>query len=284
MSGFIGPLLGLGGDIAGGILGSRAAGNAAKQQQQAVQEALGAQRQNLATTTENVQPWVQSGQNALNALQQLLGIGTGLAGANNPILQMLGLGPGGTGVINPGMFHGSPGYQFALGQGEQAAEQAGARTGQGGNTLKALTQYATGYADQDFYNYLNSLSNAYQNLVGNVSGLSSTGLQAGETLGQIGAGTANSISDLFTQGGNAAAAGTIGGTNALVGGITGGLSNLITQGAGPNNLFGALQQLISGNNQFQFTPGQNTASFPGGWGVTPNIFNATPGVFNPTGA
>lgn len=263
---------GLAGNLIGGLFGKSAANKASQQQQQSVQQALGAQRQNLATTTENVQPWIGGGQNALNALQRLLGIGTGQGGATDPVLQMLGFGPGGTpGQFNVGAFRGSPGYQFALGQGEQAAEQAGARTGQGGNTLKALTQYATGYADQDFYNYLSSLNNAYQNLVGNVSDLSRTGLQAGETLGQIGAGTANSISDLFTQGGNAAAAGTIGGTNALVGGITGGINNLITQGAGPSNLFGALQQLLAGNNQF------NTNQNPGGnlplWGNTGNVFN-----------
>lgn len=276
---------GLGGNLLSGLLGKNAANKAASQQEQAVQQALQAQQQNLATTTKNVQPWIGAGTNALTSLQQLLGIGPGGSGATNPVLQMLGIGPGGaqaTGGINPATFQGSPGYQWQLSQGEQAAEQAGARTGLGGNTLKALQTYGTGLANQDWYNYLNTLGNQYQQLIGNVGGLSNTGVSTGLNLGQIGAGTANAISDLFTQGGNAAAGGTVGGTNALTGGITGALNNLITQSSSPGGgLFGALQQLISNNanpNQFTF-PGGSTVGGSAGASTLNSMWNP----FNPVG-
>lgn len=55
-------------------------------------------------------------------------------------------------MTNPGSYSGSPGYGFALRQGEEAARRAAAASGQrgSGNALAALTRYASGLASQGY--------------------------------------------------------------------------------------------------------------------------------------
>ncbi len=63
-------------------------------------------------------------------------------------------------------FQQSPGYQFARDQGLQAIQRSAAARGTllTGGTLKALDQYGTGVANQDYNNYFNR---AYQTNQGN---------------------------------------------------------------------------------------------------------------------
>lgn len=57
-------------------------------------------------------------------------------------------------LTDPSQFQGSPGFQFALGTGLDAAKAQMAQGGmdQSGNALARLTQLGTGYATQDFGN------------------------------------------------------------------------------------------------------------------------------------
>lgn len=111
-----------------------------------------------------------------------------------------------------GGFQASPGYQFQLGQGLQSVQNSAAARGglAGGNTLKALQQYGTGLANQDWYNYLSQLTT-----------LSGVGENAAANLGNNAATSGANIGGALVGAGAANAAGTIGSANALAGGISG---------------------------------------------------------------
>ena len=220
--------IGAGGSLLSGLLGSNASKNAANAQVQAANTASATEQNLFNQGQQEVQPFVTGGTNALNALLQSLGVGSP-GGPTNPILSMLGIGPGGAtgGGINPSTFQGSPGYQFQKQQGEQAVTNA-ARGNIGGNTLRAIDQYGTGFANQSWDQYLqqamggwNSLINPLQNVAG-IGGSAAgsvfgQGNQLGATIGgnQIGAG-------------NAQGAGIMGANNALTGGINGVGSDALT--------------------------------------------------------
>jgi len=57
-------------------------------------------------------------------------------------------------------FQQSPGYQYQLDQGLKAVERRNAATGTllGGNTLRELQETGQGLANQDYYNYINTLT------------------------------------------------------------------------------------------------------------------------------
>lgn len=60
-------------------------------------------------------------------------------------------------------FQQSPGFQFALGQGIEAIGNKAAASGgaMGGNTLKAIADYTTGAASQDYNQQFSNMLNAY---------------------------------------------------------------------------------------------------------------------------
>lgn len=118
-----------------------------------------------------------------------------------------------------------PGYQFGLTEGEKAINNLAATRGNyfSGGTGKALTRYGTDYAGTK-YNEAFNRDQANKSLTANLlSGVSNQGLGATNTGVQAGGVSTNAISDLMTQGGNAQAAGIVGGANA----INSGLSNYV---------------------------------------------------------
>jgi hypothetical protein len=135
----------------------------------------------------------------------------------------------------------SPGYQFQLGQGINAVQNAASATGgiNGGNAQKAISQYATGLAGQDYYNWLGQAGQDYFNFVGSqqnqqslyqnnqnnlfnmLNTITGSGQNAGAQLGALGSTAATNQGNFITQGANATAAGTIGSANALGGALTG---------------------------------------------------------------
>lgn len=58
-------------------------------------------------------------------------------------------------------FEGTPGFNFAMAQGQRSIDGSAAASGNlfSGATLKAQQEYGTGLAQQDYNNYLNGLSN-----------------------------------------------------------------------------------------------------------------------------
>ena len=215
------------GTVASGALGYLGAEKSAKAQENAANTASNTELQMYGQTRADLQPYQQAGTNALPFLQQLYGIGPGSTGATSPILAALGIGPGGQPGTATTPFQQSPGYQFAKQQGIGAATNATAgKGGMGGNTLKALSQFGTGIANQDYYSYLAALQSAWGGLTGGVGNLVGLGESAAAKTGQIGAQTASDVGGYQIGAGNAAAAGIMGQTNALTGAV-----NNLTQGA-----------------------------------------------------
>lgn len=143
-------------------------------------------------------------------------------------------------------FQSSPGYQFALEQGLNTIQNNAAAKGMllSPNTIKDLSTYATGVANQDFQQQYQNAYQAYtQNQANQLNTLGSL-MGAGNTatgnlvnnITQAGSNTANLLSSLGVAqaqnqlgAGSAAAAGRVGATNALTGGL-GNISNLLSAG------------------------------------------------------
>ncbi len=99
----------------------------------------------LASTTQNLNPYLQGGQQGTNSLQQYA--------ASNPQFT----------APTAAQVEATPGYQFQLGQGSEAITNQAAASGlaNSGNTLKALTQYGQGLASTYYQNAFNNAQNAF---------------------------------------------------------------------------------------------------------------------------
>jgi hypothetical protein len=155
----------------------------------------------------------------------------------------------------------TPGYQFTLGQGEQAVQNSAAASGGllTGGTLKATTGYAEGLADttyqQTYQNALQQYQQAYNQFQNNqtntfnrLSGVSGVGQTAATNLGQQGQAAASNVGSInLTTGAqqgqqlNNAGAATASGYTGVANSLSGGISNI----AGSLTL----QQLLAGQNQ-----------------------------------
>ena len=205
--------------LAGGLLGASASRRAADQQAQAAREQLDFSKQVYQDQQNAFAPYVQAGQQGMQAYNSLLGLGSAPEGF--------------------GGYQQSPGYQFQLSQGLDAAKSAAmGRGGMGsGSTMTALNNYAQGVANQDYQTYLNRLQGVAQMGQASAGGVASAAGQYG----------ANGLSAIGSRG-DAQAAGTMGGYNALANGINGAISSYgYMQGAGQQGGgFGGFANSLSG--------------------------------------
>jgi len=115
----------------------------------------------------------------------------------------------------------APNYEFQLEQGLGATRNALNATGGliGGNAQKGLIDYNQNFAgnayQQAFGNFQGQRSNIYNTL----AGIAGFGQTANQTTANLSGNTANAISSLGVGAANAGAAGTIGMTNAIGGGL-----------------------------------------------------------------
>jgi hypothetical protein len=291
-----GSIIGGAGSLFGGIFGSIAAANAAKQQLAAEKQAEGTLQnsENQALTYQqnatnsglsNLQPYLQGGATAEGSLSQLLGTpGKGLL---TPWTQTFT-------APTAAQAAQTPGYQFQLQQGEQALQNSAAAQGGllSGNTLAGMNQYAQGLASSNYQNVFNnaltqyqSAYNTFQNNQANqynmLSGQAGVGqnaatsanslLQAGaNNYGAITTNTGADIASLLNQGGAASAAGTLGSAQALSS-IAPGVSNSLLN-------YGLLNQLNGSSTANPFggslTSATSTAQGPiatSGYNTVPNF-------------
>ena len=276
------------GSIFAGNSKANAATQAAQIQAQAAQQGIntigGIQQQQTA----NQQPFMQSGQ---MSLQQLM------AGLSN--------GTFGQALQTPGAFQAptladaqnSPGYQFTATQGTNAILKGAAAAGGNisGGTLKSLDSYNTGLADNTYQNVFNRALQGYQaqlqgygaQLAGNQQAYNQ--LFAPSQLGASSAANLNSslgqdagaIADLYTQQGNARAAGVIGANNATTGGYQTGLAQFLgpqsTNLSQLSNLFGGGGGVSNGSGISWTPPPINYSSlFPGGGTAAPPTVGPAP--------
>lgn len=208
-----------GGSLISGILGANASEEAAQEQYQSEQNAIQFEEQQWNQTEKNEQPFLGAGQNALPYLLRGLGIGGG--------------NTSGTGSLNAPFtmadYTRSPGYNFLLQQGQNSIENTASATGGvgGGNTLKALTGYGQGVANQDYWNAYNAYTQNQNQRFNQLDTVVGSGQNAAANLGALGTQVGANVGNNMVGAGNALAAGTIGQANAIGGGLSGAQNNLL---------------------------------------------------------
>lgn len=204
--------LGIGGGIASSIISSNAAGKAADAQTQAANTAANTQLGIFNQTQSNLAPYNQMGQSALSQLASLFGLGPG--GSGGPSQQSAGAAT--SALTN------YPGYQFGLGQGQQALDRSAASRGLllSGAQLKDSQQFGQQYGLQQAWNpYVSQLNN-----------FASLGENAAATTGNIGANTGASVANSQLAAGQATASGIVGSSNAINSGIGSGINSGLNSG------------------------------------------------------
>ena len=288
LGGGAGAVVGGIGSLIGGALNSGAAGKAAAAQQAAAQQATQTQLSLLNATSQMNAPGRNLGYGADSALASLFGIpdpnaaGTTAGYSANGGLTALGTpggtapaasgqtgggGPGGIGApgsssngstgtnanTNPNYagFYNTPGYQFALGQSQQAIQRGASARGNlySAGTLNQLNQNAAGYASQNYNNYVNQLM-----------GLAGIGQNANSSTQSAATTAGNNIAQNQLNAGTANASGILGGTGAW--------TSAIGNAAGQLGNYSMLTNLNNQNtnpNSYQNSAGQNVYT-----GVTQN--------------
>jgi len=228
-----------GAGLVGSSMQANAIGSAAQQQAAAAQTAAQQQMAMFNQVQQNLSPFMQGGQTALQQLQGLTGAGAG----GNPLTAPL------TTPFQPTMaqLQQTPGYQFSLDQGLKATQNSYAAQGLGasGAAMKGAANYAEGLAgttyQQQFTNNLTQnaqIASILQNQVNTganaAAGLSSAGVQS------------QALANQATMSGAAAsAAGTVGQANAYASGLAGvgnaattyGMLNMMQSLQNPQNMF-----------------------------------------------
>lgn len=247
--------IGAAGSLAAGSLSAGAAKSAASAQVAAANQASATTLGMFNATQANLQPYIQTG----NAAQFTQNVGLGIAGYG----QDAGLPGWGYGSLTApfqptqAQLAQTPGYQFTLGQGEQAVQNSFAAQGLGssGAALKGAANYAEGLASttyqQQFQNYWNQIGNVYNEL----GGQSTIGANAAGGLATQSTANAANLAGLTTGAGAASAAGTVGATNALTSGLSG-LTNSASSGL-------LLNALLNNQGQYQTLPQAQNPEYGG---------------------
>lgn len=268
--------------IATAAMSGGASGTAAGQQAQSADAAAALARDQWMVSRDDLSPFRDLGKVGITAFRQLFGL--------NPDSWASGEGVGSTALtrpfekfsFNPANFSESPDYRWRLSQGTEAVMNNLSRFGGvGGNALKELTNYGQGAASQEFDK---SFGRAYQTWAGNQSAEKSwrdqifnwlswatgSGQNAAVSTGGFGQNAAAMQGDALIQAGNARAAGTVGGANAMsgaVGAAGGGIGNFLMY----NKLFSDRPSSSSPVYGADFpapaSPGYGDAYAQGGWGT-----------------
>lgn len=179
---------------------SKAAKKASDAQSDASQAGIDEQKRQYDNMVQLLSPYTNAGTGALNQQQNILGL-NGQQAQKDAMYT----------------FENSPYFQSTAKQGENAILQNASATGglRGGNTQGALAQFRP--------QLLNQL---VQQQYSNLGGLTTLGQNSAAQTGSAGMNSANSISNLLAQQGQAQAGGYIGQANA----INQGVNNLIQLG------------------------------------------------------
>lgn len=245
-------------DVWNGITGKTAAKTseqAGNIQADASRYAADISQKQYEQTRQDQMPWLNAGKQALGQLQ-------GYAAQNKQFDDVWGKRYNDayqngqlTGGLSLADFEADPGYQFRKQQGMDTL-QAQAAAGGGlmsGATLKALNEYNSNLASQEYQNAYarhnneqNQLANVLNtgrmqdyNLFSNedarqynqLANLAGVGQQTANSLGAFGAQNAAAMGDAYTNAANAQANGLVGSANARLGGM-GNLLNLGMKAAG----------------------------------------------------
>lgn len=119
-----------------------------------------------------------------------------------------------------------PGYQFGLTEGQKGLDRRQLSGGNyfSGGALKAASRYNQDYAGTKFDNAFNRDSANKNRIYSMLSGLGGMGQNAAAQTGSAGTAAGQGMANTMIQSGNAQAAGQIGASNALTGGIGGAIN------------------------------------------------------------
>lgn len=149
--------------VVGGVMSSNAAQSAADTQANAQLQAASMQQQNYQQQLALQQPFISAGQAALTNLQA----GTAPGGAYNQQFTQADM-------------QNMPGYQFALGQGQQAFNQSAASKGMNlsGAAIQGLDATSQGIANQTYQQQYNNFMGAQQQQYANQQNIAAMGANA----------------------------------------------------------------------------------------------------------
>jgi hypothetical protein len=173
-------LIGAGGSIFGGMMGQSGAKNAVATEQGMFNQAA-----------RYASPFMKMGKNAIN-----------------PLMGLITPGPDQTKNLEA-----TPGYQFALSQGEKGVTNQATMGGLGGNVLRAGGGFASGLAQQTWSDVVNKLMTAVQ-----------TGSSAASSLAGNATSMGGKMGDTMMQGTNLGVGGLLG----AAGSMSSGMNNLGT--------------------------------------------------------
>lgn len=247
--------------LAGGVVSAVGAKSAADTQASAQNNATATQLGMFDTINGQEQPFMQAGYGATSQLSSMLQPGGYLNNQSSTPFS-----------FDPSSITSSPGYQFSQTQGLQQTQNAIAPNvgALSGPALQALTNYATGNAEQYYNNYFNQAQSQYNtnfnaqqtqqnNIFSRLSGIAGLGQNAASNTGTAGTSLGTGAAQSTSAAGASQAAGTVGATNAISSGITGAgnafaLNSILSSnnvGSAPSNNLGSAQfgspsDLISG--------------------------------------
>jgi hypothetical protein len=230
------------------LLGSRSASKAGDVQAAAADRAAELQAEQFRQTREDQAPYRTAGYNALAEMQRTAG--------NVP----------GAFKFGDYEFKADPGYGFRLSEGQKTLDRSAAARGGliSGGALKAATRFGQDMGSQEYQNAFNRALTGYNTgvasenqLFNRQATLAGTGQTATNLVGQAGQNYATNAGNMITGGAAANAAGQVGATNA----ITGGVSQYLNYGQNQaqNSL---LQQVLQNRGSSYLTepyPGYNAA-------------------------
>ena len=204
--------------VGSSLIGSSASRGAAASQERAAAQASDAQRAMFERQVELQEPFRQAGLKGQNRLLELLGLGEDKTAP--------GYGKYATAEFGMDKFTADPGYAFRMSEGMKALERSAAARGGllSGATLKGTQRYGQDLASQEYQNAFNRYQaeragtlNPYQALAGTAQTSANVLTGAAGNLGQ-------QLGSNIIGAGNAQAAGQIGSTNAIVGGLGQGIN------------------------------------------------------------
>jgi len=198
--------------VAAAIAGSAVVGyvgaqQAASQQANAANNATNAQLQMFHEQQATQKPWLQAGQTALNQLTT----GTQPGGEFNRPFTAADLNT-----------YLAPNYQWQLSQGQGALQnQMNAAGGLvSGNAFKGMQDYTQNFASNAYQNAFNNYQTQQSNIYNRLANIAGLGSGAAQSMGSTTAGMSPGIASSMMGYGNAQAAGTMGGANAIGSGLT----------------------------------------------------------------
>jgi hypothetical protein len=323
------PILAIGagisgaGSILGGLFGGKGASQAGQLLQNTGKQAGAAMGTATTNAVNGVNAATTAGQGTIgtavgNANNTLQGIYNPLQSNLNPYMQagqqgVAGLtaatAPGGSlsqqFAFNPNQLYQDPSYQFNLQQGQQAIQRSAAASGGalGAGTQKALAQYTSGLASNEYQNAYNRALTSFQtnrqDTMQNLTALLGTGQFGTQQSNQLGTSFGGMMSGNTMQGGLAQAnlglqgaqiggqfglQGTQAGQNFLMQGAQGGAAGIVGSTNAYNSILPGLANAAQGygigqmySNMMSGGPMNSQAQMGGGM---PNYYGNSANTLN----